>query len=116
AISQNLITLLIMLNTVVLSLDYHPMDDAFSSYLEAFNFAFSLCFMLEMLLKLVALGVREYAQDNFNLFDGFIVVVGLVETIISPPAILTGDTGAVSGGGISALRSFRLFRVFKLAR
>ncbi|CAM9453078.1 unnamed protein product, partial [Discosporangium mesarthrocarpum] len=113
---QNLITILIIFNTVVLSLDHHPMDDGFGSYLETFNFAFSLCFMLEMALKLIALGAREYAQDNFNLFDACIVLVGLVELIISPPAILTNDAGTASGGGISALRSFRLFRVFKLAR
>lgn len=40
-----------MLNTVVLAMDHHPMDDEFSLYLEVFNFAFSLCFMLEMALK-----------------------------------------------------------------
>ncbi|CAN0047178.1 unnamed protein product, partial [Laminaria digitata] len=48
---QNSITLLIVLNTVVLAMDHHPMDDEFSLYLEVFNFAFSLCFMLEMALK-----------------------------------------------------------------
>ncbi|CBJ26318.1 Voltage Gated Calcium/Sodium Channel subunit alpha [Ectocarpus siliculosus] len=113
---QNSITLLIVLNTLVLALDHHPMDEEFSTYLEVFNFAFSLCFMLEMALKVAALGPREYAKDNFNLFDGFIVISGLLELILSPPDILTGETGNTSGGALSALRSFRLFRVFKLAR
>ncbi|CAN0277135.1 unnamed protein product [Pylaiella littoralis] len=113
---QNSITLLIVLNTLVLALDHHPMDEEFSTYLEVFNFAFSLCFMLEMALKVAALGLREYAKDNFNLFDGFIVISGLLELILSPPDILTGETGNTSGGALSALRSFRLFRVFKLAR
>lgn len=48
---QNSITLLIVLNTVVLAMDHHPMDDDFATYLEIFNFAFSVCFMLEMVLK-----------------------------------------------------------------
>lgn len=48
---QNSITLLIVLNTLVLAMDHHPMDEVFSTYLEVFNFAFSLCFMLEMVLK-----------------------------------------------------------------
>lgn len=48
---QNSITLLIVLNTLVLAMDHHPMDEGFSTYLEVFNFAFSLCFMLEMVLK-----------------------------------------------------------------
>ncbi|CAN0538516.1 unnamed protein product, partial [Ectocarpus sp. 12 AP-2014] len=67
-------------------------------------------------LQVAALGPREYAKDNFNLFDGFIVISGLLELILSPPDILTGETGNTSGGALSALRSFRLFRVFKLAR
>lgn len=48
---QDSITLLIVLNTLVLATDHHPMDDRFATYLEGFNFAFSLCFMLEMVLK-----------------------------------------------------------------
>ena len=66
--------------------------------------------------QLAALGPREYANDNFNLFDGFIVIMGLLELCISKPAILGGSAGNTSGGALSALRSFRLFRVFKLAR
>ena len=44
-----------MLNTLVLALDHHPMDEDFSTYLEVCNFAFSLCFMLEMVLKVSSL-------------------------------------------------------------
>lgn len=66
--------------------------------------------------QLAALGPREYAKDNFNLFDGFIVISGLLELFLSPPAFFTGAAGNTSGGALSALRSFRLFRVFKLAR
>ncbi len=53
---QNSITLLIVLNTLVLAMDHHPMDEEFSTYLEVFNFAFSLCFMLEMVLKVRGIG------------------------------------------------------------
>lgn len=54
---QNSITLLIVLNTLVLALDHHPMDEEFSTYLEVCNFAFSLCFMLEMVLKVSSLSL-----------------------------------------------------------
>lgn len=43
--------MLIVLNTLVLAMDHHPMDDEFAVYLEGFNFAFSVCFMVEMALK-----------------------------------------------------------------
>lgn len=61
---QNSITLLIVLNTLVLALDHHPMDQEFSTYLEVFNFAFSLCFMLEMALKVGVITSRSLWYDR----------------------------------------------------
>lgn len=42
---------MIILNSVVLAIDHHPMDDEVSNYLDAANFAFTLCFAIEMVLK-----------------------------------------------------------------
>ena len=58
-------------------------------------------FTLEMLIKIGAIGVVEYVQDSNNLFDGFIVVVGLIGVIV---------------GSDSPLAILRLFRMFKLGR
>eukprot|EP00752_Nemacystus_decipiens_P001936 g1865.t1 len=113
---QRSVTVLIILNTLVLALDHHPMDQEFSTALEACNLAFTLCFALEMAIKLVAMGPREYAEDRSNIFDAVIVVSSLVELLLLPPDILTGGTDGDVGGSLSALRSFRVFRVFKLAR
>ncbi|CAB1112699.1 unnamed protein product [Ectocarpus sp. CCAP 1310/34] len=110
------ITTLIILNTLTLALDHHPMDDDFSTVLDLLNLVFTLCFALEMALKLVALGPRGYAKDKFNLFDGLVVLSSLVELAIWPPNILTGGEGEDWGGGLSALRSFRVLRILKLAR
>lgn len=110
------ITTCIVVNTVALALDHHPMDPAFVDDLEIANFVFTLVFVVEMLLKLPGLGVRLYVQDSFNVFDCLIVCVSVVETILTPPSFMAAKDGAAAGGGISALRSFRLFRVFKLAR
>ncbi|CAN0138125.1 unnamed protein product [Ectocarpus sp. 12 AP-2014] len=110
------ITTLIILNTLTLALDHHPMDEDFSTVLDLLNLVFTLCFALEMALKLVALGPRGYAKDKFNLFDGLVVLSSLVELAIWPPNILTGGEGEDWGGGLSALRSFRVLRILKLAR
>ena len=48
---QRSVTVLIVLNTLVLALDHHPMDEEFSTVLETFNLAFTLCFALEMVIK-----------------------------------------------------------------
>jgi voltage-dependent calcium channel L type alpha-1D len=109
------IMLVILANTAVLALDHHPMPPKLDSDLEMINFGLSCVFLLEMFMKLVGLGFRLYARDKFNLFDAFVVTMGVLETIASPPSFLTDDTEPRKGA-VSALRSFRLFRVFKLAR
>ena len=59
------------------------------------------------------LGFRGYISDAFNVFDGIIVHFSIVELAIefSTPA---GED--VSTTGLSALRTFRLARSFKLAK
>jgi len=109
------ITVCIVFNTVALAADHWPMDEGFEDNLEVFNFIFTVIFIVEMLLKLPGLGVRDYFSDNFNLFDFIIVVISIFETISIPPSFIK-ESDSTGGGGISALRSFRLFRIFKLAR
>ena len=112
---SHFITFLIVLNTIILAADHHPMDPDLESNFEIINFTLTALFTIEMVLKLIALGVKTYCQDTFNIFDGVIVTISLVESVISPPGFITGKA-AQGGGAISALRSFRLFRIFKLAR
>jgi hypothetical protein len=74
----NCVAALIIANTAVLASDRHPISQSTSFALEGLNFSFSLVFMLEMVLKLIALGPRAYVADRFNFFDG--IVVNATET------------------------------------
>lgn len=47
-------------------------------------------------------------SDRFNVFDGLLVAINLVELSI--------QDGSGDASGVSALRTFRLMRVFKLMR
>lgn len=75
------------------------------------NNILSWIFFAEMCVKLLGLGIKEYAADSFNLFDCSVVMISLIENIIEWIGV---DFGG--GGAISALRAIRLLRVFKLAR
>lgn len=59
-------------------------------------------FLLEMVLKLTALGPRGYVKSRWNIFDGFIVVISIVDLILER-GIKVGN-----GAGLSVLRTFRL--------
>jgi voltage-dependent calcium channel L type alpha-1D len=70
-------------------------------------------FVVEMELKIIGLGVREYCSDRFNIFDGTIVILSTIEIIL----FYTGAGGSITtGGAISAFRAFRLLRALRLAR
>ena len=74
-------------------------------FLATANEALTAFFAVEMLLKIRGMGINGYMNDAFNTFDGFIVIISLVELMF-----------AGEGSGFAALRSFRLLRIFKLAR
>ena len=131
---ERVILICIVVNTLTLSMDRFSDDPEAATkiaemlwHVEKLNLALTLVFALEMVLKIIGLGVREYVSDEFNLFDCFIVVVSLIELALLPPVFLTGSampspldvngnpTVHGSGGALSALRAFRLFRVLKLA-
>lgn len=104
-----LITFLIILNTISLAVEFAHMPEGLKDVLAIINYIFAGVFLLEMVLKLIGLGFRVYLRDGFNIFDAIVVVLSFVEIILEA---VTGG----GAGGLSVFRSFRLIRVFKLAR
>lgn len=99
------ITLLIVVNTVVLAMDKYPSTTEYDQGLGVANEILTWAFAGEMVLKLAVMGPGGYVKDRFNVFDAIVVFISFLEYFMSEDA-----------GGLTALRSFRLFRIFKLAR
>jgi hypothetical protein len=70
-------------------------------------------FVVEMALKLIGLGVREYCRERFNIFDFGVVLISTVEVGIFYSGAASDSSSA---GTMSAFRGFRLLRVLKLLR
>ncbi|RXN21148.1 sodium channel type 4 subunit alpha B [Labeo rohita] len=98
------ITICIVLNTVFMAMEHYPMTPHFEHMLSVGNLVFTGIFTAEMVLKLIALDPYYYFQVGWNIFDSIIVTMSLVEL------------GLANVQGLSVLRSFRLMRVFKLAK
>ncbi|XP_035296777.1 sodium channel protein type 8 subunit alpha isoform X5 [Cricetulus griseus] len=98
------ITICIVLNTLFMAMEHHPMTPQFEHVLAVGNLVFTGIFTAEMFLKLIAMDPYYYFQEGWNIFDGFIVSLSLMEL------------GLADVEGLSVLRSFRLLRVFKLAK
>ena len=95
---------LIVLNIVVLSLDSVHLTEEQEKTNEMLNTVFNLIFTVEMFLKLLGLGFKEYGRDGYNWLDATIVIAAILEMSLSGFKVVT------------ALRGFRLLRVLKLAR
>jgi len=99
-------------NTAVLALDEHPIKHSKQRFIEIANQVFSYIFCLEMIIKLIGMGFKMYFKDRFNTFDCIVVVISMVDI-----ALQYSPIGSSQGNGaISAMRTFRLLRVFKLAK
>ncbi|XP_064478455.1 voltage-dependent T-type calcium channel subunit alpha-1G-like isoform X2 [Ornithodoros turicata] len=94
----------ILVNTLSMGIEYHDQPQELTLAVEISNLVFTGIFGLEMLLKILAEGFFTYISSGFNLFDGVIVILSIVELCQS------------SGSGLSVLRTFRLLRILKLVR
>jgi hypothetical protein len=107
----------IIINTFVLSLDKYPQDKSLNNVLEKLNLLFTCIFTFEMLLRLLSMGFKIYFKGNwFNFFDAVIVISSIIDIIISELLINETTKTKNSGSVFTALRGFRLLRVFKLAK
>lgn len=95
-------------------MDKFPEDLETTKTVDVLNQVFTWCFVVEMIIKLIGLGFRQYARDSFNLFDAFIVAISLVDLIIT--VSISNDSSETPTGALSAFRGLRLLRIFKLAR
>ncbi|XP_077959281.1 sodium channel protein type 4 subunit alpha A isoform X1 [Gasterosteus aculeatus] len=98
------ITICIVLNTLFMAMEHYPMTEEFDHMLSVGNLVFTGIFTAEMFFKLIAMDPYYYFQVGWNIFDSIIVTLSLVEL------------GLANVQGLSVLRSFRLLRVFKLAK
>ncbi|XP_061110764.1 sodium channel protein type 4 subunit alpha-like [Conger conger] len=98
------ITICIVLNTLFMALEHYPMTLDFTTMLSVGNLVFTGIFTAEMVFKIIALDPYYYFQQGWNIFDSIIVSLSLMEL------------GLSNVEGLSVLRSFRLLRVFKLAK
>ncbi|XP_046292884.1 sodium channel protein type 10 subunit alpha isoform X2 [Marmota monax] len=98
------ITFCIVVNTVFMAMEHHGMSSAFETMLHVGNIVFTIFFTAEMVFKIIAFDPYYYFQKRWNIFDCVIVTVSLLELSVAKK------------GSLSVLRTFRLLRVFKLAK
>jgi hypothetical protein len=81
-----------------------------------------------MAIKIYGKGLRGYCNDFFNVFDGIIVMLSVVELVITnvssssaatTPVVaidIDGDEEVAANSGTSAISAFRAVRIFRTFR
>ncbi|XP_021366371.1 voltage-dependent T-type calcium channel subunit alpha-1I-like [Mizuhopecten yessoensis] len=106
---DNMILLFIALNCITLGMERPdiPPKSAERRFLTYANYGFTIVFAVEMTIKVLAkglvIGKHAYLKSGWNIMDGFLVGISLVDIIIS----LTAN---------SSPRIFGILRVFRLLR
>jgi hypothetical protein len=91
----------VLANTVVLAMVYYGMSDAYEARLELANNVLTLCFVVEAVIKLLAMG-RSYFLEPFNVFDFLVTLASVAGVFIN------------AASAVSALRALRILRLLRL--
>jgi len=77
------VSVCIILNTLVLALDSHPIEPQMETAIEYTNLVFYFIFCIEMVMKLIGMGWKAYMRDRSNIFDFTIVILSTLDVIVS---------------------------------
>ncbi|KAI5726489.1 hypothetical protein M8J76_003596 [Diaphorina citri] len=102
------VIVLVFFNTLCVAVAHNGQPKWLDNFLYYAEFAFLGLFMLEMFIKMYALGPRIYFDSAFNRFDFFVVCGSIFEVIWSE--VKSGSFG------LSVLRALRLLRIFKVTK
>uniref|UniRef100_A0A672YU63 Voltage-dependent L-type calcium channel subunit alpha n=1 Tax=Sphaeramia orbicularis TaxID=375764 RepID=A0A672YU63_9TELE len=100
---------LVFLNTLTIATEHHHQSDQLTSLQDVASRVLLVLFVIEMFVKMYALGPRAYFMSLFNRFDFFVVICGILEMIML-------SAGAVTPLGFSVLRCIRLLRILKVTK
>uniref|UniRef100_A0A3P8NRE6 Voltage-dependent L-type calcium channel subunit alpha n=1 Tax=Astatotilapia calliptera TaxID=8154 RepID=A0A3P8NRE6_ASTCA len=100
---------LVFLNTLTIATEYHHQPESLTSFQDVASRVLLVLFVIEMFVKMYALGPRAYFMSLFNRFDFFVVLCGILEMIML-------SAGAVAPLGFSVLRCIRLLRILKVTK
>lgn len=107
------IMMVILLNIMIMTLDYDTASVYYSYVLGLFNYAFTIIFICEMLIKIVALTPKGYLDSGWNRFDCFIVCASVVDISTQ---LFAGNTMSFLSFGPELIRIIRVFRITRILR
>ncbi|KAF7408826.1 hypothetical protein HZH66_003363 [Vespula vulgaris] len=107
------IAAVIGLNVVTMAMEFYMMPKALTYALKIFNYFFTAVFILESLMKLLALGIHLYLKDKWNQLDVGIVILSVVGIVLEE---VESKIIPINPTIIRVMRVLRIARVLKLLK
>ncbi|XP_077595329.1 voltage-dependent T-type calcium channel subunit alpha-1G isoform X3 [Stigmatopora nigra] len=108
------ITIVIGLNVITMSMEHYQQPKELDEALKICNYIFTLIFVLESVLKLVAFGFRRFFKDKWNQLDLAIVLLSIMG--ITLEEIEVNASLPINPTIIRIMRVLRIARVLKLLK
>jgi hypothetical protein len=89
-----------------MAINFDGTDPTYQKFLDIANLIFTSIFIVECVLKIIALGPYGYFYFGWNRFDFFVVVASIADLIIAN----------IDGINASFLKSFQIIRVLRVLR
>ncbi|CAD8122811.1 unnamed protein product [Paramecium sonneborni] len=108
-----LIMTIIVLNIITMGLAKEEASKQYDQILNYLNLSFTFVFILEAILKLIAIGIIGYMRNSWNQFDFFVVCASILDLILD----FSGNSFVTFlKVGPQIARVFRVLRVTRLFR
>ncbi|XP_035390987.1 voltage-dependent T-type calcium channel subunit alpha-1H [Electrophorus electricus] len=108
------ITVIIGINVLTMSVEHYNQPKYLEEALKYFNYVFTLVFVVEAILKLVAFGLRRFFKDRWNQLDLAIVLLSVMG--ITLEEIDLNASLPINPTIIRIMRVLRIARVLKLLK
>uniref|UniRef100_A0A8C3ATN3 Voltage-dependent T-type calcium channel subunit alpha n=1 Tax=Cyclopterus lumpus TaxID=8103 RepID=A0A8C3ATN3_CYCLU len=107
------ITIIIGLNVITMSMEHYQQPKELKKALTICNYIFTVIFVLESVLKLVAFGFRRFFKDKWNQLDLAIVLLSIMGITLEE---IDGNALPINPTIIRIMRVLRIARVLKLLK
>jgi len=103
-------------NMVILAMTYDDDPPFYELILQDLNLCFTICFIVEFCVKIVALGASGYFFIGWNKFDFFLVATSILELILNSYLTIVFNFLQLGSQITRIFRILRIIRIFKLVK
>ena len=110
------IAVCIAINILGMACEHHPSTPEFDLMLSTLNLAMLCVFATEAVVKITALGIRQYLRNSWCRFDLAIVVISVLPLVIQFFIDLSGSHTEAEANILTQFRALRLIRILRMMR